>query len=164
MGEFRAYATAHPSPQRMYYWHQLFCFVLLNTRLKLIPPTYGLNFCSHRRWAFLPHFLTSIQTPHLWYYWCTKQYGHVRAVFDSILNTFFLEFVQAQDLLGFVALGPRTPIFKNWVYNSQNSTFSRFSFGSIHKYSLWTHIPKIISLWPKFWLLGPRTPLFKNWV
>ena len=39
----------------------------------------------------------------------------VRAVFDSILNTFFLEFVQAQDLLGFVALGPRTPIFKNWV-------------------------------------------------
>ena len=93
----------------------LLCFIEYTLKADTPDIWPKLNFCSHRRWAFLPYFLTSIQTPHLWYYWCTRQYGHVRAVFDSILNTFFLEFVQAQDLLGFVALGPRTPIFKNWV-------------------------------------------------
>ena len=93
----------------------LLCFIEYTLKADTPDIWPKLNFCSHRRWAFLPYFLTSIQTPHLWYYWCTRQYGHVRAVFDSILNNFFLEFVQAQDLLGFVALGPRTPIFKNWV-------------------------------------------------
>ena len=93
----------------------LLCFIEYTLKADTPDIWPKLNFCSHRRWAFLPYFLTSIQTPYLWYYWCTRQYGHVRAVFDSILNTFFFEFVQAQDLMGFVALGPRTPIFKNWV-------------------------------------------------
>ena len=67
----------------------LLCFIEYTLKADTPDIWPKLNFCSHRLWAFLPYFLTSIQTPHLWYYWCTKQYGHVRAVFDSILNTFF---------------------------------------------------------------------------
>ena len=89
----------------------LLCFIEYTLKADTPDIWPKLNFCSHRRWAFLPYFLTSIQTPHLWYYWCTRQYGHVRAVFDSILNNFFLEFVQAQDL-GFCGFGTKDPHFQ----------------------------------------------------
>ena len=49
---------------------------------------------------------------------------------------------------------------KKSLITSQKKCDGKLTF-SIHKYSLWTHIPKIISLWPKLWLLGPRTPFSK---